>query len=139
MKLRHLARQAALQALTALLLHEEERGIVIEYVHHEFAERLPKRDFLELIVNGVLDHRLELDSIISQFAPEWPIERLDPVERSILEIGTYELLMTDTPPPVAINEAVDLAKEFGDDTAGKFVNGVLGSIARNAGLIAAKK
>ena len=138
MKLRHLARQAALQVLVSLLLNDTDKATVLAYVHKEFAERLPERGFLELLVDGVLEHRSELDETIQRFAPEWPLHKLDPVERVILELGSFEVLKTDTPAPVAINEAVDLAKEFGDDSAGRFVNGVLSSIAREAGLLSAK-
>ncbi len=139
MKLRHLARQAALQVLVSLLLHDEDKQVVIEYVHREFAERLPKSDFLESLVNGVLEHRAELDEQIHRFAPEWPVAKLDPVERAVLEIGSYEILKTETPAVIIINEAIDLAKEFGDDSAGRFINGVLSSIARDAGLLTDKK
>ncbi len=139
MKLRHLARQATLQVLVSLLLNDEKRETVIEYVHKEFAERLPKRDFLDELVDGVLSNREELDEKIRQYAPEWPIEKLDPVERVTLEIGCYEILNTDIPAAIAINEAVDLAKEFGDESAGRFINGVLSSIAREAGSFPQKK
>ena len=138
MKMRHLARQAALQVLVSLLLNERDKEQAIAYVHTEFAERLPQREFLEALVDGVLQHRTELDEIVQRFAPEWPLAKLDPVERVILELGSFEVLKTDAPAPVAINEAVDLAKEFGDDSAGRFVNGVLSSIAREAGLLSAK-
>lgn len=132
MKHRHLARQAALQVLTSLLLHTSKEKEVISFVHKEFAERLTDTSFLENLVHGVRKNQEELDKKIQEFAPEWPIEKLDPVERSILELGSFEILHTDIPAPVVINEAVDLAKEFGDDTAGKFINGVLSTIARDA-------
>lgn len=138
MKHRHLARQAALQVLTSLLLHTENTEKVIEFVHKEFAERLTDDAFLKDLVYGVQKEREVLDAKIYEFAPDWPIEKLDPVERSILEIGAYEILCTETPAPVVINEAVDLAKEFGDDTAGKFVNGVLSAIARDINKIPQK-
>ncbi len=138
MKHRHLARQAALQILASLLLNPIEPKEVIGFVHKEFAPRLKKADFLESIVFGVLKHQEELDKRIAHFAPSWPIEKLDPVERSILEMGCFEICQSDTPAPVIINEAVDLAKEFGDDTAGKFINGVLSSIARDHGKISQK-
>lgn len=131
MKQRHLARQAALQVLTSLLLHDDDRERMTAYVHAEFADRLPDAEFLRQIVDGVIACRPEIDDKIQQFAREWPVDKLDPVERSILEIGCYEIIKTKTPAPVAINEAVELAKEFGDDTAGKFINGVLSAIARD--------
>lgn len=130
MKQRHLSRQAALQALTSLLLQGDEEEKVIDYVHKEFAERLTDISFLQELVHSVRKYQKEIDIILENFASEWPVEKLDPVERSVLEIGIFELVYTQTPAPVIINEAVDLAKEFGDDTAGKFINGVLSSVAR---------
>jgi N utilization substance protein B len=130
MKQRHLARQAALQVLTSLLLHADEEEKLISYVHKEFAERLADTVFLQELVGGVRQNQEKIDEVIVEFAPEWPVAKLDPVERSILELGIFELLYTQIPAPVVINEAVDLAKEFGDDTAGKFINGVLSSVAR---------
>ena len=131
MKNRHLARQASLQALVSLLLHTEEPEAVIDFVHKEFAPQLNNISFTKNMVLGVLEHQKDIDEKIQEFAPEWPIEKLDPVERTVLEIGTYELCYTDTPAAVIINEAVDLAKEFGDDTAGRFINGVLSSISKS--------
>jgi N utilization substance protein B len=130
MKNRHLARQAALQTLVSLLLHPEKAEDIIAFVHKEFAPQLTNITFTTNIVLGVLEHQSQIDEIIQKFAPEWPIQKLDPVERTVLEMGTYELYHTDTPPAVIINEAVDLAKEFGDDTAGRFINGVLSSISK---------
>ena len=130
MKHRHLARQAALQVPTSLLLHKDDEERVISFVHKECAERLTQTDFLRELVYGVRKHQKEIDEVLQTFAPAWPVEKLDPVERSVLEMGIFELLYTDTPAPVVINEAVDIAKEFGDDTAGKFINGVLSSVAR---------
>ncbi len=131
MKHRHIARQAALQVLTSLLLNDENPKKLVSFVHKEFAAQLSNTDFLEELVHGVLENRKNIDEKIQEFAPEWPIDKLDPVERSILEIGSYEIIHSDTPGPVIINEAVDLAKEFGDDTAGKFINGVLSSVGRD--------
>lgn len=130
MKIRHLARQAALQTLTSLLLNNEKKEVVLPFVLKEFAPQITDTHFLEEIIDGVLSERKNLDETISKYAPEWPVEKLDPVERTILEMGCYEILKTDTPHPVVINECVDLAKEFGDDTAGKFINGVLSSISK---------
>lgn len=135
MKGRHLARQAALQALTSLLLHKEEVEVVLEFVHKEFASELNNPKFFQELVRGVHEFRSEIDEEIAIFAPQWPIEKLDPVERSILELATFEILKTNTPAPIVINEAVDLAKEFGDDTAGKFVNGVMSSLSKKHGRI----
>ncbi|QQS58816.1 transcription antitermination factor NusB [Candidatus Peregrinibacteria bacterium] len=137
MKQRHLARQVAVQVIVSLLLQDADPEEVITFVHEDLNERLASRSFLTLLVYGVLQNREEIDKHIQYFAPEWPIVKLDPVERAILELGSFELTATDTPPAIVINESVELAKEFGDDTAGKFINGVLSSLARHIGKIPA--
>ncbi len=83
------------------------------------------------IVNGVFDNLKKIDSKIKNLAPEWPLEQVMIVDRNILRIGIYEIMFDETkdvPPKVAINEAIELAKTFGGDSSGKFVNGVLGSL-----------
>lgn len=92
----------------------------------------PIRAFAEGLVRGVLDHRAAIDRRIQERCPNWKIERLGSVERSVLRLGVYELVFAPetTPAAVAINEAVDLAKYFGSLQAGSFVNGVLDAVAR---------
>jgi N utilization substance protein B len=132
MKPRHLARQSALQVLVSLLVsQDDDPKKVLSFVCREFSPQLKDIGFLESLVFGVLMHRCDIDAKIQKFAPEWPIGKLNSVERSLLEMGTFEICYTDTPVPVVINEMVELAKEFGDDTAGKFVNGVLSSIEQD--------
>jgi len=98
-------------------------------------ENLPEDGalFLRQLVMGVLERKDALDGIISRFAPEWPVEQLAVVDRNILRLALYELGVAGTPVKVAINEAVELAKTFGSDAAPRFVNGVLGSAAAEAG------
>jgi len=86
--------------------------------------------FVYHLVNGVLAHREELDNLIQRYAPEWPIEQMAPIDRNILRMALFEFSIDGrTPVKVAINEAVELAKLFGSDSASRFVNGVLGSLA----------
>ena len=88
------------------------------------------------LVEGVLKNRKKLDSIIEKAAPEWPLEQVALVDRNVLRLGLYELLYgnrAEVPPKVAINEAIELAKTFGSDSSGKFVNGVLGTVYREIG------
>jgi len=75
----------------------------------------------------------ELDVMISKYAPEWPLDQISPIDRNILRLGLFELLLysEQTPPKVVINEAVELAKEFGGEKSGKFINGVLGKVFEN--------
>jgi len=76
----------------------------------------------------------EIDKIIVKYATEWPLDQITIVDRNILRIGVYELVMAeDIPPKVAINEAIEIAKTFGGESSGKFVNGVLGAIYKNLG------
>ncbi|MEK9175673.1 MAG: transcription antitermination factor NusB, partial [Patescibacteria group bacterium] len=102
----------------------------------EFAPGIFNDEFGEQLVKGVLERQAEIDDIIAKAAPEWPIAQIAPVDRNVLRVGLYELLFgnrTEVPPKVAINEAIELAKSFGGDSSGRFVNGVLGTIYRELG------
>ena len=97
----------------------------------EYAEGLEDCGFAEDLAFGVFGHRDEIDAIISKLAPEWPIEQVTIINRNVLRIGVYELKFgkrDDVPPKVAINESIELAKTFGGQSSGKFINGVLGSL-----------
>jgi ADP-ribose pyrophosphatase YjhB (NUDIX family) len=88
------------------------------------------------LLDGVLQKQSELDLVIEKAAPEWPIDRIAPVDRNILRLGLYELLFADrkeVPAKVAINEAIELAKQFGGDNSSRFVNGVLGAVYKEIG------
>ena len=89
-------------------------------------------DFVQALVDGVIAKMTELDDTLRPLAPEWPIEQIARIDRTVLRLGLYELLHSkdSVPPKVAINEAVELAKAFGSDNSGKFVNGVLGTAFR---------
>lgn len=129
MRPRRRARAAALQSLFEIDITDHMVGVVID-------QRLASVDlpesgvsFMRELVLGVLRLRSELDRLIAEYAPEWPVEQLAVVDRNILRIALFELGATDTPLKVAINEAVELAKQFGSDSSPRFVNGVLGSAA----------
>jgi N utilization substance protein B len=97
----------------------------------EFGPGLEDKDFVWQLVNGVISKLSDLDKIIEKAAPEWPIEQITIVDRNVLRIGLYELLYgnkEEVPPKVAINEAIELAKTFGGESSGKFINGVLGTV-----------
>jgi N utilization substance protein B len=92
--------------------------------------------FAESLVSGVLSKLDELDAVIVRAAPQWPLAQIAPIDRNVLRIGLYELLFGDrasVPPKVALNEAIEIAKSFGGEQSGKFVNGVLGSVYRDLG------
>jgi N utilization substance protein B len=97
----------------------------------------PGAQFARELVQGVSNHQEHLDILIGRYAPEWPVDQIAVIDRNVLRISIYEILMRDdTPTKVAINEAVELAKQFGSDSSGRFVNGVLGSlVAKEAAAI----
>lgn len=98
----------------------------------EQPESFDEKPFALSIVKGVMEHREDIDGAITKFAPDWPLQKITTVDRNILRIGTYELLYNfDIPSKVAINEAIELAKTFGGESSGKFVNGVLGAVYRD--------
>lgn len=85
--------------------------------------------FAQALLKGTLQHLEALDRLIQRIAPEWPIEQMAPIDRNILRLAAYEILHEPgTPPKVAINEAVEIAKLFGSDSSSRFVNGVLGTL-----------
>lgn len=96
----------------------------------EEAEEEVDAAFAALLQEGVLAHMGDIHEAMQTHAPQWPLERMDRITKSILLIGTYELLFAeDIPAAVVMNEAIDIAKEFGGEESGKFVNGVLNAIA----------
>ena len=102
----------------------------------EFAPNKSDTPFMEKLLDGVIQKKGELDLVIEKAAPEWPIDRIAPVDRNILRLGLYELLFSDrkeVPAKVAINEAIELAKQFGGDNSSRFVNGVLGAVYKEIG------
>jgi len=128
-KVRRRARITAFQTLFEVdtVGHQASRALQMRLEE----EKLPAagQEFCSQLVEGVLEHVEQLDAIIQDIAPEWPIEQIAPVDRNILRIAAYEILFReDTPRKVAINEAVELAKTFGSDSAPRFVNGVLGTL-----------
>lgn len=139
---RHLARKLTLQTLFQWSTHPEtqndtaddgERRIlsIFESQKSYYGKFRYKKELAKAIVNGVIEHKEQLDQIIADCAPEWPLDQVAKVDVNILRIATYELLyMKETPQKVAIDEAVELAKEFGSDSSSKFVNGVLGTIVK---------
>ena len=97
----------------------------------EFAPGLSDLSFVKTLTKQVVSKQTELDSVIVKAAPEWPINKISIVDRNILRLGLYELLFADrkeVPAKVAINEAIELAKTFGGESSGRFINGVLGTL-----------
>ena len=114
----------------------EDLPAVVERNIKEFASGLEDTAFIFQLIDGVMKHLPELDQIIEKGAPQWPLEQIAVVDRNVLRLGLYELLFgnrDEVPPKVAINESIELAKSFGGDSSGKFVNGVLGTVYREIG------
>ncbi|MFH0853376.1 MAG: transcription antitermination factor NusB [bacterium] len=132
---RHLARTIAMQTLYEWDFAGKPQGKLSEMIQRNLADFAPEFDdagFSTTIVEGVDKNITEIDALITKYAPEWPIEQITIVDRNILRIGIYELRFApDIPPKVAINEAIELAKSFGGESSGKFVNGVLGAIFKD--------
>ena len=131
---RHLSRSIAMQSLFEWDFYGKEPESIdriIEQNLKEFGPGLENQDFVWQLVKNVTDHLAEIDKIIVESAPEWPLEQITMVDRNVLRIGLSELLYSkreEVPPKVAINEAIELAKSFGGESSGKFVNGVLGTV-----------
>lgn len=139
MSARHLSRSIVLQNLFAWDFNKKaEKDIkdIVSYNVVNFGQGLYNSDFIYDLTNGILNKINDLDEIIKKAAPEWPIEQIAIIDRNVLRIGLYELLFgakKEVPPKVAINEAIELAKTFGGDASGKFVNGVLGTVYKEIG------
>lgn len=136
---RHLARSVVLQTLfewdTAHIEAAQVDAVLARNIE-EFGGDATDRPFMETLLTGVIAKQKDLDLVIEKAAPDWPIDRIAPVDRNILRIGLYELLFADraqVPAKVAINEAIELAKVFGGDSSGRFVNGVLGAVYKEMG------
>lgn len=129
MKARRRARAVALQALYEIDFTNHLSGDVIN--QRLLDQPIPESaaEFARKLVLGVQEEAAGLDRIVAELAPEWPVNQIAAIDRNILRIAIFELMHSDTPPKVAINEAVELAKLFGSDSSPRFVNGVLGSLA----------
>lgn len=134
---RHLARTIALQTLYQWDFNGKKQtdlGPVIKKNLQEFAPQFDDKGFIQRLIDGVLRQQKEIDDLITKYAPEWPLEQITMVDRNVLRIGIYEMRYDDDiPEKVAINEAIELAKTFGGESSGKFVNGVLGTIYKEMG------
>ncbi len=91
-----------------------------------------ERDYMDALVSGVQEHVQEIDALVSEFAVDWKIERINRVDLSILRVAIYEIKYTEQPTAVAVNEALELAKTYSSPEAASFINGVLGSLIRSA-------
>jgi N utilization substance protein B len=135
---RHLGRIIALQTLYEEEFRREANDVdfdvdaVLARNIRRYESLVDDVKFIESLVHGVLKRQNELDTTLQPIAPEWPIEQIARMDRTVLRIGLYELESEkDVPPKVVINEAIELAKAFGSENSSKFINGVLGTALRN--------
>lgn len=136
---RHLSRERALQILFQYDIHGRP-GIWLEEFWKPLKDNQETRAFAERLVAGVREHQNELDALIGKYATNWKVSRMQIVDRNILRLGAYELLWLDeVPAKVTVNEAIELAKDFGDDEAAKFVNGILDKVLVTEPRLAAKR
>ena len=132
MSSRHLCRTVVMQTLYEWDFNDKKNESIDSILDRnlkDFAKDTGEEKYAIETVKGVIEKIESVDKVIAEYAPNWPIEKITPVDRNILRLGVYELKFSnDIPPKVAINEAIELAKAFGGGASGRFVNGVLGSI-----------
>ncbi len=131
---RHLSRTIAMQTLFAWDFNERHNSEIDEIIKQNFEQFAPNFDdhgFVEALVKGVIAHLEEINAYIVKYATEWPLDQITIVDRNVLRLGIYELVFdANIPAKVAINESIEIAKAFGGDSSGKFINGVLGAIMK---------
>lgn len=126
-------RKARIIVMQTLFELEQRRTDALNIFNRNTVETGPKGIdlvFAEGMLNGILSHDSEIRGAIEQNAPQWPLDRMDGIARAILLMGTYEIMFgADAPPAVVMDEAIEIAKEYGTEESAKFVNGVLNAIA----------
>jgi len=130
---RHLARSIALQSLFEWDFYKKKKDLnkILERNIDKFGGDFDESGFVKSLIKGVIKNIDRIDGLIKKSAPERPLKQLTIIDRNVLRIGLFELLHEDkkeVPPKVAINEAIELAKNFGGESSGKFINGVLGTV-----------
>jgi len=133
---RHLSRTIAMQSLYEWDFNNLDKNVLEDLASKnlkEFAPEFEDNGFVNHTIKGVATHLDEINGLITKYAPEWPLDQITIVDRNVLRIGIYELKFSkgEIPPKVAINEAIELAKTFGGESSGKFINGVLGTIYKD--------
>jgi len=136
MSSRQLIRSIVLQSLYEWDFYKQKKNLldIVKRNLKDFGPGLEENDFIWRLLKGIIFHFKEIDKIIEKAAPQWPIDKVALIDRNVLRIGLYELLFADKneiPPKVAINEAIELAKNFGGQSSFKFVNGVMGTVYKH--------
>lgn len=131
---RHLGRTIAMQSLFLWDFQGKDKDIagITKDVLEKFNSNFDDQTFVRHLMTGVMERLPMIDKYIIKYATEWPLDQITIVDRNILRIGVYELVFDDSiPAKVAINEAIEIAKTYGSESSGKFVNGVLGAIYKD--------
>lgn len=133
---RHLSRTIAMQSLYEWDFNNLDEKLLPQVIADNlktFAPEFSDNGFAHHVIKGVMHNIDEINKLIVHYAPEWPLDQITVVDRNVLRIGIFELKFSqgEIPPKVAINEAIELAKTFGGESSGKFINGVLGSIYKD--------
>jgi len=130
MKTRRRARRVTLETLYEYDIANHSPGEVLQHRLQDQPLESSGVEFASYLIHGVIEHHVDMDKLITRYAPEWPLEQMAVIDRNILRIAIFEFLVDgETPVKVAINEAVELAKTYGSDSAPRFINGVLGTLA----------
>lgn len=130
MKTRRRARRVTLETLYEYDIAEHDPDMILQHRLEDHPMESSGVEFARSLIHGVVSHQEEMDILIARSAPEWPLDQMAVIDRNILRIAIYEFLIDgETPVKVAINEAVELAKTYGSDSAPRFINGVLGTLA----------
>lgn len=135
MATRHLIRTIILQTLYEWDFYNKKADLaaVLDRNLQEFGPGIDEPEFAWKILKGIVEHMKDIDAVIERVAPEWPIDQIAVIDRNVLRIGLYELFYadkTEVPAKVAINEAIEIAKNYGGINSPKFINGVLGTVFR---------
>ena len=135
MATRHLIRTIIIQSFYEWDFYKQLTDLnkIVERNLKNLGQDIDEPEFLWRLVKGVKEHLAEIDKIIEKAAPEWPLDQIALVDRNILRLGLFELIHSDkneVPPKVAINEAIEIAKNYGGENSPKFINGVLGTVYR---------
>ncbi len=136
---RHLSRSVVLQSLFEWDFcgqNDANISAIVSRISTEYAPGIGDNSFIDELMKGIVAKKNEINEIIEKAAPDWPLDKISPIDRNVLRIGLYELIFSDrdeVPAKVAINESIELAKTFGGETSGRFVNGVLGAVYKELG------
>ncbi|MBQ4042948.1 MAG: transcription antitermination factor NusB [Clostridia bacterium] len=129
-------RETVFQLLFETEFHREAAPSEV-YHNARMAREIEETDYIRNTYFGVLENCADADELISRFSKKWRLSRMSVVTRSLLRLGTYEMVWGNVPPKAAINEALEIAKIYDDEAAPSFINGILNQIARDKGLLAA--